>query len=218
MEERMEGKKVINMIKAKLGNGEKLQLWNEAWNGEDILKHKYPRLFNLETEKNATVPSRLSINGGNWKWRRTVREGREKEELESLQSEIGKRSLNNEIDRWWIPSSPGDVGEGRPRRNRFKYMWDRSIPIKTNILNWRVARGRIPVRIVLAKMGINTQNQNCPFCEIEPETIEHVFLGCNITQELWRFVGAWWNIGIPYFKDVMEVFKWTEKLSKSSII
>ncbi|KAL4575183.1 hypothetical protein LXL04_022025 [Taraxacum kok-saghyz] len=197
-----EGIKVINLIKAKLGNEEKLQFWNDAWNGDENFKSKYPRLYNLETEKSVKVANRMSSIGSNWKWRRTVREGREKEELENIQL------------RWYLEVLERTVQED----DNFKYRWDRSIPIKANILNWRITCGRIPVRVVLAKMGINSQSQYCPFCESEPESIEHVFLGCLVAQELWKFIGAWWNIGIPDFQEVVEVFKWISKSSRSNTI
>ncbi|KAL4564534.1 hypothetical protein LXL04_028598 [Taraxacum kok-saghyz] len=172
-----EGIKVINLIKAKLGNGEKLDFLTDAWNGDENYKDKYPQLYNLETEKDVKVARRLTSTGTNWNWRRAVREGWEKEELENLQSEIGTKTLSNEADRWWIHAAPGGIFSVRWYRgmlekttqeeDNFKYKWDRSIPIKANILNWRLTRGRVPVRVVLAKMGINPQSQFCPFCECD---------------------------------------------------
>ncbi|KAL4590714.1 hypothetical protein LXL04_003655 [Taraxacum kok-saghyz] len=196
--------------------------------GDEIFKTKFPRLYNLETEKGAKVVHELPETGNSWKWRRPVREGREKEELQNLQRHIGAKFLNSDRDNWWIPEAPGGmytvkwyrhVMEKKDQEEEiYNYRWDRSIPIKINILNWRITRGRVPVRTVLAKMGINSLSQFCPFCENDPETVEHVFLGCFVVQELWKFIGAWWNIGIPDFHEMGDVFKWVGKTSRSSII
>ena len=49
-----------------------------------------------------------------------------------------------------------------------------------------------PTNYLLHKRKI-TSSQNCTFCMIEPETIEHLFFKCHYVRNLWLQVFQDWN-------------------------
>ncbi|KAJ9553519.1 hypothetical protein OSB04_017564 [Centaurea solstitialis] len=70
-----------------VGNGGSTKLWEDRWVGGEVLKERFPRLYNLETCKGALVSERGSVMGSEWVWKWNWRRppfGREVSELEDL--------------------------------------------------------------------------------------------------------------------------------------
>lgn len=77
-------------------NGEGTSFWFDNWAGSTTLKVEYPRMFGLETKKDATVSERCCMENGvlvmSWAWRREPRsdpEWAEAQELLELISGLG---------------------------------------------------------------------------------------------------------------------------------
>lgn len=64
-------------------------------------------------------------------------------------------------------------------------LWNLKIPEKVKIHWWRIIRGIIPVREILRKRGMDIESA-CPLCDRHPESINHLFLECARTQDIWR--------------------------------
>lgn len=62
--------------------------------------------------------------------------------------------------------------------------WRMKIPEKMKIHWWRIVKEIIPVRDVLRRRGVDLDISR-PLCANHPETIKHLFLECNKTQEIW---------------------------------
>ncbi|KAL4568385.1 hypothetical protein LXL04_023996 [Taraxacum kok-saghyz] len=58
------------------------------------------------------------------------------------------------------------------------------IPIKENILIWRIMKGRMPIRCSLAEMDIDVLSINCEVCGDQAEDIRHLFLKCDLASWL----------------------------------
>nr|GEY70976.1 hypothetical protein [Tanacetum cinerariifolium] len=41
----------------------------------------------------------------------------------------------------------------------------------------------------------------CPICEAGVESRDHLFFGCSMAVDLFRLIGRWWNINIPFLLD-----------------
>ena len=71
-----------------VGEGVSIKFWDEEWLGTFKLAEVYPRLYALESLKDCNISDRLfKLNDHlsfDWNWRRSIRGGREKEEMESL--------------------------------------------------------------------------------------------------------------------------------------
>jgi hypothetical protein len=55
-------------IRRKMGNGSKKSFWNVRWRGDLCFRLKYPRLFKISNQKEATIGALLSLNGTNVEW------------------------------------------------------------------------------------------------------------------------------------------------------
>lgn len=60
---------------------------------------------------------------------------------------------------------------------------------------WFLAQGRLKTGSCLHKIGIIQRDEAlCPFCKIEEETMEHLFLTCQISWEIWSHMFNWWGV------------------------
>ncbi|KAK3225807.1 hypothetical protein Dsin_005669 [Dipteronia sinensis] len=68
---------------------------------------------------------------------------------------------------------------------------------KVEVFTWQLAKGRTLVREVLLRFGIaQMASSGCPQCEEGPESIDHVFLLCIWSIELWRTCIGWWGMSV----------------------
>ncbi|PWA57166.1 reverse transcriptase domain, Reverse transcriptase zinc-binding domain protein [Artemisia annua] len=71
-----------------IGEGVSIKFWDEEWLGTFKLAEVYPRLYALESMEDCKISDRLLKLNDHlsmaWSWRRPIRGGREKEELECL--------------------------------------------------------------------------------------------------------------------------------------
>nr|GEU54925.1 RNA-directed DNA polymerase, eukaryota [Tanacetum cinerariifolium] len=130
-------------MKKKVGNGNDSLFWLENWLGEGNLKVKYPRLFALEENKEVFIRDKVQ-NGLRFGFRRTL-----KGEQKNLDGEgvFLVSSARRFIDEGLC------VMDGSPSR------WLKLIPIKVNILAWRLASNKLPTRFLgwwgLSDIGIS---------------------------------------------------------------
>ncbi|GKB25845.1 RNA-directed DNA polymerase, eukaryota, partial [Tanacetum coccineum] len=85
--------------KKRVGNGISTSFWSDCWLGDIPFKAKYPRLFALELEKDATVASKLQFPLEN-SFRRPARGGIEQHLMTDLISTLDSISLSNSCDCW----------------------------------------------------------------------------------------------------------------------
>ena len=45
----------LNLVKFKLGDETQLRFWEDKWLGNQLLKNRFPSLFNIVSKKQATV-------------------------------------------------------------------------------------------------------------------------------------------------------------------
>ncbi|KAK2662299.1 hypothetical protein Ddye_000873 [Dipteronia dyeriana] len=67
-----------------------------------------------------------------------------------------------------------------------KFIWQGLSPPKTEFLLWQPLRGRVMVRKVLYRFGYDpTATLMCSFCGKDEESIDHLFLHCQWSWNLW---------------------------------
>ncbi|CAH2047148.1 unnamed protein product, partial [Thlaspi arvense] len=69
----------------------------------------------------------------------------------------------------------------------FKTLWQLNIPPKIKCFWWRVILNSLHVAFQLCKGNIHVDD-TCQFCGQEPETLNHLPFGCNISKEIWNHV------------------------------
>lgn len=91
--------------------------------------------------------------------------------------------------------------------------WNNLIPIKVNILIWRIERDRIPTRLNLRDTGIDLHSLLCPICSQVGESSEHLFASCCLLMTMRRKIAIWWNVIIPCDFSVSFILNWADSLS-----
>ncbi|KAK2640843.1 hypothetical protein Ddye_022606 [Dipteronia dyeriana] len=80
----------------------------------------------------------------------------------------------------------------------FKEVWLNICPPKIELFVWQLLHGRVLVREVLSRFGIQVcTNLECPFCQSNEESVDHLFLHCKWTWGLWQKCINWW--GLSYY-------------------
>ncbi|XP_021995361.1 uncharacterized protein LOC110892510 [Helianthus annuus] len=167
---------------------------------------RWPNLFALDNGKNCLVCDRLPEVGGivSWDW---IREPSSQSELEELAESFSvllsaPRILGN--DRWiWSPVASGKfsirsfkvlASDQPPEDNVVKVPNCKWLPSKVNIFMWRVAMGRIPTKQALARRNVSVSSNDCVFCGVGVENVEHLFTGCITAMRVWSCISQWANI------------------------
>ncbi|KAL4584334.1 hypothetical protein LXL04_008933 [Taraxacum kok-saghyz] len=210
----------ISLIKIRIGNGLKTHFWTDKWCCDDTLASIFPRLYALEENKEVKVADRIGPSIEVWQRRRQPRGGREEEELDQLKNVIGDLSLSNREDDWFIPSAPGlryttrwlreEMAKKRYTPTATTFRWKKRIQTKTNVFMCRLFKDRLPVKTVLFNIGAQIPDQTCVFCHSENETLNHIFLDCELARYVWLRLGLWWQTSIPIFLSMDQVWSWIE--------
>ncbi|GKC95336.1 hypothetical protein Tco_1160778 [Tanacetum coccineum] len=88
------------------GNGSNARFWDDVWIDNQLLATRSPRLYVLETCKDANISNRWSPMGWSWSWRRMVRGGVEQSQLSDLTSLLVNFSCSEDRVRWWWSLDP----------------------------------------------------------------------------------------------------------------
>ncbi|GJU35812.1 RNA-directed DNA polymerase, eukaryota [Tanacetum coccineum] len=181
---------------------------------------RFPRLFTLETDKEATVAAKLGASSFDVSFRRAVRDGAERHQWADFHSLSGSVSLSSSKDRW-ICDLTGD-GDFRVKevRNTLDDLflpsqpdatrWVKYIPIKINFFAWCVRLDCLPTRSNLIRRGVILDSALCPLCDSTVEDIHHVlfrydwyawFSAIRFSSSLKLllegvFYVAWWHLWV----------------------
>uniref|UniRef100_A0A2N9ISW0 Reverse transcriptase zinc-binding domain-containing protein n=1 Tax=Fagus sylvatica TaxID=28930 RepID=A0A2N9ISW0_FAGSY len=94
-----------------------------------------------------------------------------------------------------------------PDEVNWKGLWKLKLHDRYKMLIWRIASGSLPTKLSLAlKMG--TGDTYCPLCQMEEESIDHLFFKCSIARVIW--FGTSWGIhsnllSITSSKDIIKL-------------
>lgn len=71
----------------------------------------------------------------------------------------------------------------------FTRLWELKIPSKIRILIWRIAHDYLPTlhNLRVCSLVVNTL---CPVCQMEEESVDHLFRVCTFTQQVL------WGVGV----------------------
>ncbi|KAJ0878597.1 putative RNA-directed DNA polymerase [Helianthus annuus] len=217
----IDNKPLRRFFKGEVGSGVDIYFWLDPWIAEEPLKDLFPLLFRLETVKNCSVSDRLA-GGICWLWSSDPEGVEEIQELASLSGLISSVVLRSSRDKWrWSGDASGLftvksvkhlLVRGRCDPEFFVLDWSNWIPIKHNILAWRIVLNRIPTYDALLARSIVSQPGTCPLCGDEDESVSHLFISCRIADLVWHKVSRWCRIPTIYAfstKDLFEVHKFS---------
>ncbi|GJZ06331.1 RNA-directed DNA polymerase, eukaryota, reverse transcriptase zinc-binding domain protein [Tanacetum coccineum] len=171
---KFKGIDLLALMKRKLGNGENTLFWDDIWSSEAPLKSKFPRLYALEESKGISVGSKMGLPSLLHSFRRHPRGGVEIAQFKDLCDITDDVLLPQMQDRWDAPTR-----------------WVKLVPIKINILAWKIYLDRLPTRLNLSGRGLDIPSILCPLCNEAVESTSHIFFSCSLARQVMRKVCRW---------------------------
>ncbi|GJV91510.1 RNA-directed DNA polymerase, eukaryota [Tanacetum coccineum] len=88
----------------------------------------------------------------------------------------------------------------------------KSVPIKVNVLAWKVMVDALPTRWNLSRRGITIPSILCPICGMGVESSSHVFFRCEVTRQISKYLANWWNIPVPDVESYNDWKVWLDSI------
>jgi hypothetical protein len=201
-------------IERRVGRGDDTRFWKDSWLGSPPLCDRFPRLFSISLQQNASVEEmRGSVDGVDrwvWLWRRNLFTW-EQELLLELQQAVPLVARSEEIDSWfWRPEGSGlftaksaylllarifgsEAVFGRQELKVLNNIWRSPAPSKVIAFSWKLLRNRIPTKDNLAVRGVlgDGGGLDCVFCAGSVEEANHLFMFCSFAHGVWVRIFRW---------------------------
>lgn len=87
------------------------------------------------------------------------------------------------------------------------------VPIKVNVLLWRVVYNKLPTRQNLVDRNVDIPSFLCQSCSLEVEDCKHVFVDCEVASQVWIKVVKWLDLPFPLIINVTELLYWVDTVS-----
>jgi hypothetical protein len=195
----------------RVGNGKSTKFWTDVWLGDQPFCAIFSRLYNISTQKMASVFEMGSWFNGQWRWdlhwRRNFFEW--EEDLYRQLDVIITGFTPTLSDDSWIWRVNGDEGftvkscydllyiNLRPTQTRdllfgfvFSNVWKCAAPSKICAFSWQLLLDRIQTKDNLWRRRM-IQDQNCMLCAGNTETSVHLFLHCAESTKVWYGIMKW---------------------------
>ncbi|KAL4388335.1 hypothetical protein GQ457_09G021820 [Hibiscus cannabinus] len=198
----------VNAIRFKLGDGRRINFWEDFWTEVPSLKLSFPRVFGLVLKKSGKVCEFGSKVEGKWIWSFKVRralfswEQAVWDEFIRIINE-GAADLGTMDVLKWEHASNGvysakkfcelESALGSTEDKIWKLVWSGLAPPKVEGFLWKVILGRIPTLVELDKRGaLHSSSTRCALCSRDEETVNHIFCLCEIGWKVWsKWVNEW---------------------------
>ncbi|WMV30226.1 hypothetical protein MTR67_023611 [Solanum verrucosum] len=189
--------KFFNKCKIKVGNGGRTLFWEDKWVDQVTLRNRFPILFNMSLQKEATIREMRDNQGWDLRFRRHLNDWEVNKIVELLNILGQYKDLNTDEDNLsWNPDEQGRFSVGSAYRSSqrpgthiggwpWKMIWKVKIPLKIACFTWLLANQAALTQHNLMKRGMQICSR-CWFCECEVETINHLFLHCREVAKLWQ--------------------------------
>lgn len=81
-------------------------------------------------------------------------------------------------------------------------VWKKRGPPRAQMKLWFLVRGRLKCGELLARLNIiSIDNALCPWCDLEVESIQHLFFACKFAWGIWTQCLQLWDVHIALHKD-----------------
>jgi len=157
--------------------------------------------------KEATLEEMGVWNGDQWIWKLLWRREWfewEKPMVTTLLHNIQRNSPYKEReDEWFWKGEDKQVysvkstyktlqnGDIRQENAVFGLLWKVKALPTTQFFAWRVISNRVATYDNLQRRGVLLSNNNCVRCEINVESVSHLFFGCKVAAYVWKECDLW---------------------------
>nr|GEU72076.1 RNA-directed DNA polymerase, eukaryota [Tanacetum cinerariifolium] len=159
-------------MRFKLGSGENARFWEDRWIEGDTLEKRFPRVYALESCKEIAVAMKVTQPFpmcDRWTW--TL----------ANSGEFSVASVRQLIDDKTLPEVDS------------KTRWIKYVPIKVNVLAWKVKSDSLPTRFNVSRRGIPIDSIKCGICDTGAETSSHLFFSCSMVRQTVHLISRWWT-------------------------
>ncbi|GKD29227.1 RNA-directed DNA polymerase, eukaryota [Tanacetum coccineum] len=179
-------------------------------------------MYALETCKVVDVATKLAHSSLESSFRRVPRGGVEQEQYKALMDQVHDVSLvPMRARRIWSLESSGDFSVASVRKLiddkmlpkvATKTRWIKSVPIKVNVLAWKVRLDSLPTRLNISRRGMDIDSITCPICDNGVESTSHLFFTCHIASEISRKISSWWDVSYMEISSYEDWLTWIVNL------
>nr|GFB73520.1 RNA-directed DNA polymerase, eukaryota, reverse transcriptase zinc-binding domain protein [Tanacetum cinerariifolium] len=145
---RNQGIDFFEFLKLKVGDGCTIHFWKDRWCEAGILKDIFPSIYALETCKDVNIHTKLEASSLGTSLHRNVRGGAEQAQLIAVSEVSGNIIIAPQADRYnWLLNNDGvysvaslrkKIDNQRSPSEASRTRWVKYIPIKVNILAWKI--------------------------------------------------------------------------------
>lgn len=184
-------------LKAKLGNGQQISFWYDHWTPLGPLISRFGEVGPRELQIDRFAPVAKACNNDGW----LLRGARSlaAEELHTHLTTVATPRLSNVEDSYvWVTdgnelhqfstSKTWKVLRTRAVNQRWtQNIWFHGHIPRHAFTTWVAHLDRLPTRSRLVDWGMNISS-SCCLCNRDNETRDHMFLRCEISEEIWGYV------------------------------
>ncbi|GJY60207.1 putative RING-H2 finger protein ATL21A [Tanacetum coccineum] len=183
-------------------------------------------VYALESDKKITVAAKMNHNVLEFSLRRAPRDGVEIEQFRDMIMILECVELPAMYDIWiWSLVGSGEFSVASARKfiddhrlagSPHKTRWVKAVPIKINVMAWKVRFDFLPTRLNLSRKGLELQSILCPICNKEVESTSHIFFACSMVRDLYRKIASWWELSYSKFDSYDDWLEWFQALRMHS--
>lgn len=95
-------------------------------------------------------------------------------------------------------------------RRELMLLWKNFAPPKAQFLGWLAVLERVKTADLLFSLGVLPDFNDClcKFCGEAPESVNHLFLHCEVVWEVWCIALRWWGIKWVVPSSIKSLFIW----------
>ena len=218
----------------RVGDGAHVKFWQHQWCGETPLRRRFPELYRLASNPEASVKDLASFDGTSFSWNVRFTRLVQDWELESIADFMdiiySVAPTQGVIDTicWKLSSLKvfsvntfyKSLLSPTYRYYPWKNVWKPLVPSKVNFFIWTVSLGKVLTIDNLRKRQLVLMDWCC-MCKAAGESVDHLFLHCPTARELWELVfslfGVWWVMPC-HVVDLLACWTGRNRRSRSGII
>ncbi|KAJ9697654.1 hypothetical protein PVL29_006993 [Vitis rotundifolia] len=205
----------------KVGKGNKIRFWTDQWCGSHVLSRRFPLLYALAVQRNATVGEMWDQNLGQGGWNLRFQRDFNDWELDMvgrLLDVLREQRVTLEEDVVFWKEGKGGLFKVKKAYNilispidavfPISNIWVDNVPTKMAFFAWEAAWGKVLTLDRLQRRG--WQLPNCCFlCGCEEESINHILIHCTVVRILWDIILGLFSAQWVFPEFVKEVlFSW----------